>query len=118
MDFDQLFDRTTGYDDLDHRLALTRAKKRELLTVLDFPQVPLHNNQAERDLREVVVKRKISSGPRGPDGAQAWEVYFTLLLTCRRQGVNFYDYLCDRIAQAQQMPALAELIHAHAPTGK
>jgi len=117
-DFDQLFSRTTGYDDLDHRLALTRAKKVKLLVVLDFPEVPLHNNQAERDVREGVIKRKISSGPRGPDGAQAWEVYFTLLLTCRRQGVNFYAYLRDRIAQTNQMPALADWVRASAPPAK
>ena len=118
LDFDQLFGRTTGYDDLDHRIALSRAKKAKLLIVLDFPAVPLHNNQAERDLREGVVKRKISSGPRGPDGAQAWEVYFTLLFTCRRQDVNFYAYLCDRIAQTGQLPALAELVRASAPPAK
>jgi hypothetical protein len=35
--FDELFSCTTGYDALDHRIALTRAKKKELLVVLDFP---------------------------------------------------------------------------------
>jgi hypothetical protein len=114
--FDELFGRTTGYDALDHRIALTRAKKTELLVVLDFPEVPLDNNLAERDLREGVVKRKISYGPRGADGAQAWEVFLTLLATCRKNGVNFYAYLCDRISQANQMPALATLVRARAPT--
>lgn len=114
--FDALFGRTTGYDDLDHRIALTRAKKPELLVVLDFPEVPLDNNLAERDLREGVVKRKISYGPRVADGAQAWEVFLTLLATCRKNSVNFYAYLCDRISQARQMPALATLVRARAPT--
>ena len=114
--FDELFGRTTGYAALDHRIALTRAKKIELLVVLDFPDVPLDNNLAERDLREGVVKRKISYGPRGADGAQAWEVFLTLLATCRKNGVNFYAYLCDRISQANQMLPLATLVRAHAPT--
>jgi len=114
--FDAFFARTTGYDDLDHRIALTRAKKSELLVVLDFPQVPLNNNLAERDLREGVVKRKISYGPRVPDGAQAWEVFLTLLATCRKNSVNFYAYLCDRISQTNQMPALDALVRARAPT--
>lgn len=114
--FDELFGRTTGYAALDHRIALTRAKKRELLVVLDFPDVPLDNNLAERDLREGVVKRKISYGPRGADGAQAWEVFLTLLATCRKHGVNFYAYLGDRISQTNHMPPLATLVQAHAPT--
>lgn len=115
--FDELFGRVTGYAELDRRIALTRANKAELLLVLDFPEVPLENNLAERDLREGVVKRKISSGPRGPDGAQAWEVFLTLLATCRKNGVNFFAYLCDRIAQLNQAPPLAGLVRAHAPTG-
>lgn len=114
--FDELFGRTTGYDDLDHRIALTRAKKTELLVVLDFPEVPLNNNLAARDLREGVVKRKISYGPRVADGAQAWEVFLTLLATCRKNSVTFYAYLCDRISQANQMPALTTLVRARAPT--
>ncbi|MBA3530783.1 MAG: transposase [Ardenticatenales bacterium] len=117
QDFDTLFDPTTGSILLDDRLRLTRAKKELLLLVLDFPEVPLENNRAERDLREVVVKRKISIGPRTPDGAQAWEVFFTLLTTCAKQGVNFFAYLLDRISGSYQMPALADLVRAHAPTG-
>lgn len=114
--FDELFGRVTGYTELDHRIALTRENKAELLLVLDFPDVPLENNLAERDLREGVIKRKISSGPRGPDGAQAWEVFLTLLATCRKNGVNFFAYLCDRIAQLHQTPPLALLVRARAPT--
>lgn len=114
--FDELFGRVTGYADLDHRIALTRAKKAELLVVLDFPDVPLHNNLAERDLREGVIKRKISYGPRVADGAQAWEVFLTLLATCRKHGVNFFAYLCDRISQTNRAPPLAILVHTRAPT--
>ncbi|MBA3530996.1 MAG: transposase, partial [Ardenticatenales bacterium] len=113
-DFDALFEPNSGSVLLDDRLRLTRAKKELLLLVLDFPEVPLENNRAERDLREVVVKRKISSGPRTPDGAQAWEVFFTLLTTCGKQGVNFFAYLLDRISGAYQLPPLADLVRAHA----
>ncbi len=35
-----------------------------LLLVLDFPEVPLDNNEAERALREYVIKGKISNGTR------------------------------------------------------
>jgi hypothetical protein len=112
--FDELFSRTTGYDELDRRIALTRQKKRELLLVLDFPEVPLDNNEAERALREYVIKRKISNGTRTDDGTEAWEVFLSLLDTCRKNDVNFYDYLCDRILRSYEMPSLASVVLAHA----
>jgi len=112
--FDALFSRTTGYEALDQRIARTRQKKAELLLVLDFPEVPLENNEAERALREYVIKRKISNGTRTTEGTQAWEVFLSLVDTCRKNGVNFYRYLCDRISHAYQMPALDSLVLAHA----
>ena len=109
-EFDRLFSQVTGYDDLDHRLTLTRQKKPYLLLVLEFPEVPLDNNEAERALREYVVKRKISNGTRTEAGTQAWEIFLALVDTCRKLGVNFYQYILDRISQTFEMPALATLI--------
>ncbi len=109
-EFDRLFSQVTGYDDLDHRLSLTLQKKPYLLLVLDFPEVPLDNNEAERALREYVVKRKISNGTRTEAGTQAWEIFLALVDTCRKQGVNFYQYILDRISKTFEMPSLATLI--------
>ena len=109
-EFDRLFSQVTGYDELDHRLSLTRQKKPYLLLVLEFPEVPLDNNEAERALREYVVKRKISNGTRTEVGTQAWEIFLALVGTCRKLGVNFYQYILDRISQTCEMPALANLI--------
>lgn len=116
-DFDALFEPATGSILLDDRIRLTRAKKPQLLLVLDFPELPLENNRAERDLREALVKRKISTGPRTADGAQTWEVFLTLLATCRKQGLNFFAYLRDRISGTNALPALPDLVLTHAPTG-
>jgi len=68
-----LFSTETGYDELDKRIALTKEKKEELLLVLWFPEIPIHNNPTELALRELVVKRKISNGTRSEDGKAAWE---------------------------------------------
>jgi len=92
-EFDELFLRRTGYDDLDEKLALTYAKKNELLTVLDYPEVPLHNNLSESGLRELVVKRKISGGVKTEEGLKSWENNMTILATCKKLGVSFYDYI-------------------------
>jgi hypothetical protein len=45
--FDHLFGQPSGYQQLDERLARTRAKKDALLMVLDHPEILLHNNPAE-----------------------------------------------------------------------
>jgi hypothetical protein len=60
-EFDALFGQKTGYDDLDNRLSLTFNKKSELLTVLDYPVVPLHNNLSEKNrLLHSVAKNKLN----------------------------------------------------------
>lgn len=111
-EFDQLCSRITGYDKLDHRIALTRKKKEHLLLVLEFPEIPLHNNPAERALREYVVKRKISNGTRTTDGTKAWDVFLSFLDTCQKNDVNFYAYIRDRISNSYEMPSLASIVLA------
>ena len=55
-EFDTLFSTKTGYDELDKRIAMSKAKKEELLTVLKHPEVPLHNNLSENGAR--IQKRR------------------------------------------------------------
>ncbi len=109
-EFDDLLSTVTGYDDLDHRIALTCKKKSYLLLVLDYPEIPLDNNLSERDLREIVIKRKISNGTRTKEGTKSWDVFFSILGTCQKNNVNFYDYLRDRISAANEMPSLASVL--------
>ncbi len=47
LKFDRIFKTTTGYAELDNRIAKTFAKKAELLLVLSQPERPKHNNAAE-----------------------------------------------------------------------
>jgi len=58
-------------------------------------------------MREHVIKRKISNGTRTDDGTKAWEVFLSLLDTCRKNEVSFYDYLCDRISKSYERLSLA-----------
>lgn len=108
--FDEIFSTQTGYDELDKRIQLTKAKKDHLLVVLAYPDTPLHNNPAELALRAYIVKRKISFGTRTAEGTQSWETFFTIMDTSRKLGVNFRDYLYDRISKLYKMPSLASLI--------
>ena len=66
--FDSIFTRKTGFASLDIALKRIYQNKSELLLVLDRPDVPLHNNLSERDIREYVKKRKISGSTRSDVG--------------------------------------------------
>ena len=110
MSFDELFGQKTGYEDLDKRLSLTLAKKDALLVVLKYPEIPLHNNLSENGVREIVIKRKISGGVETDEGKTALENYMTILATCRKQGVSFYNYILDIfVGQKHEVP-LSQLI--------
>jgi hypothetical protein len=112
--FDLLFTQRTGYRALDERIALTQAKKRELLMVLEHPEIPLHNNAAELGARQRVRKRDVSFGPRTAEGVAAWDTFMSLAATTKKLGVSFYQYIHDRICGLNQVPHLADIIDAQA----
>jgi hypothetical protein len=49
--FDRIFTGKTGFVTLDRLLARLNANKPELLKVLDRPEIPLHTNGTENDIR-------------------------------------------------------------------
>lgn len=77
--------------------------------VLVRPEMPLHNNAAELGVRRRVRKRAISFGPRSGDGVKARDIFISLAATPKKLGVNFLQYVSDRISEINQMP-LAELL--------
>lgn len=108
--FDELFATVTGYDDLDARIAKTRAKRTERLQVLAHPELPLHNNTAELGCRARVRRRDVSFGPRTAAGTRAWDVGLTLVATAKKLGVNIYHSIQDRLSGRNELPSLADLI--------
>ncbi len=54
--FDRIFSRVTGFTLLDQLLRRLRKQKADLLRVLDRPEIPLHTNGSENDIRAVVTK--------------------------------------------------------------
>jgi hypothetical protein len=109
-EFDALFDAPSGYAELDKRMASTLSHKDALLLVLQFPELPLHNNPAELSARGRVRKRDVSFGPRTEDGKQAWDTFMTLAATTKKLNVSFYEYVRDRILKKNAIPPLPELI--------
>src|SRR5205085_747541 len=113
-EFERLFEQTTGYQQLDERLALTLAKKDQLLVVLSHPEILLHNNPAELGARQRVRKRDVSLQARTREGIGAWDTFQTLVSTAKKLEVNIYQYLHDRLAQTNTLPSLAQLIKQRA----
>lgn len=98
------------YQVINDRLALTYSKRDRLLVVLDRPTTPLHNNLSEIGGRGAKVKSKISGGTRSDLGRRAWDTFGSLNLTCRRLGINFYDYLMDRLLGLNKIARLGKVI--------
>ena len=65
--------------------------KDEVLRFLTNPAVPFTNNQAERDLRMMKVKQKISGGFRVIEGAQIFSAIRGFISSSNKQGLNILD---------------------------
>jgi hypothetical protein len=109
-DFDRLFLQKTGWPELNEAMQKIHGKKKELLLVLEHPEIPLHNNLSENDIRQYVKKRKISAGTRSDAGRRCRDTFLSLKTTCRKLGVTFWRYLRDRIRRLEEIPSLADLI--------
>lgn len=84
-------DEATWSAHLDRLLARLHARKDELLHVLDRPEIPLHTNGAENDIRCHVTKRKISGSTWSDHGRQARDTFLGLLKTCQKLGISFFE---------------------------
>jgi len=115
--FDRIFSRKTGFVTLDRLLVRLQANKSELLKVLDRPEIPLHTNGSENDIRCQVTKRKICGGTRSEAGRDCRDAFLGLNKTCAKLGITFWNYLGARLAVpgATPVPPLTELVRAPAP---
>lgn len=96
---------------LGKALAYLESQRESLAVFLTDPRVPLSNNDSERDLRHVVVGRAnwlVFASPRG--GEVACRLY-SLVLSCKENGVDPQAYLEDVLARVSTTPAsrIAEL---------
>lgn len=108
--FDNIFQQKTSYETLNRCLERLAQLKDELLLVLRRPEVPLHTNGSESDIRDYVKKRKVSGGTRSDLGRRCRDTFISLKKTCRKLGVSFWNYLQDRFHQVQILPSLPEQV--------
>ena len=68
--------------------------------VLDRPEIPLHTNGSENDLRCYVTRHKVSAGTRSDLGRDCRNAFPGLAKTCDRLGIAVGDYPGSRLRVA------------------
>lgn len=109
-EFDRLFSTKTDYDLLDDRINKTLAKKCQLLVVLDYPDIELHNNASELGVRQQVRYRDVSLQTKNEAGTKIKDALLTVVETAKKLKVSIWEYLLDRIDNKFKLTSLADLI--------
>lgn len=108
--FDEIFNDKTGYQALDEKLTAIAKNKIQLLMVLKYPNIPLHNNESERGARAQVRKRDVSLHTITPEGTKALDTFLSLKETTKKCGANFFEYIHDRITKKGRIQRLGMII--------
>ena len=108
--FETIFTRKTDFETLNQALQRLHKNKSELLLVLDRPEIPLHNNLSENDIREYVKKRKVSGSTRSENGRRCRDTFASIKKTCRKLGISFWQYIEDRLSGKNAIPPLPQLV--------
>jgi hypothetical protein len=69
----------------------------ELLTFLREPNVPSDNNGGERDIRSLAAARSDGGTNRSAWGAKAFANLKSVVRTCQKNGVRFFDYMLQLV---------------------
>ncbi|MDP2932613.1 MAG: IS66 family transposase [bacterium] len=83
----------------DHTLAKKLAKRFKGAAAEDYfrfltePGVEPTNNGTERQIRPVVIDRRITQGTRGQAGMRWCERIWTILATCKKQDRDVFDFI-------------------------
>lgn len=85
-----------------------RDYREAVLAFLHHPEVPFDNNLAERDLRMMKVKQKISGCFRTWQGAEVFAAVRTYLATARKQGVSMLQAAYLAFCGTPFIPAIPE----------
>ncbi|MBK83503.1 MAG: IS66 family transposase, partial [Gammaproteobacteria bacterium] len=99
------------------RAAIQYGTKREteLRVFLEDADLPMDTNNIEREIRPIAVGNKNWMFSWTEAGAEQLGVIYSLIATCRMQGVDPYTYLVDVLLRVGQHPAskVDELIPRH-----
>ena len=72
--------------------SLTKARDK-IFTFLLYPNVPAHNNDSEKAIRNIKVKLKVSQQFKSPQGAIDYANLRSIVDTSRKRGMNEFEAL-------------------------
>jgi hypothetical protein len=112
--FKEIFTTQTRFETLNQLLKRLHRNKPELLLVLERPEVPLHTNGSERDIRDYVKKRKVNGSTRSGLGRRCRDTFASLKKTCHKLRISFWEFILDRVSATNAIPPLPSLIRERA----
>jgi len=84
----QIVNASASHPGIQHIQNIFREKKQRLYRWALDPRIPADNNRAERELRPLVIARKISFGSQSDAGSQTREILMSVLLTMKKRHPN------------------------------
>lgn len=87
-------------------------KQNRLYGWCQSPQIPAENNYAEREIRKIVIARKMSYGSQSPEGAKTRETWTSILQTLKKREDNPRDKLVkvlNNLSQNENLDIAEEL---------
>jgi hypothetical protein len=112
--FDQLFVPNTEYSQLNQCIKRTIENKAQLIGVLKYPQIPLHNNLSELGARKKKRKGDISLHTMTKIGTMIQDAWMTIVQTANQLGVDIYKYINAKISKNNSAVSLDDLIYQKA----
>ena len=88
---DQIIKRSYIHEDAKRVQVRITNQRENLLTALLHESVPLTNNQAERDLRGLVIQRKISGSSQSAGGAETTAILTSIVSTLNKRQIDLMD---------------------------
>lgn len=110
---DELLPGTPPNSALGKALGYTHRQWEKLVRYADHPDVPAHNNFAEQQIKHYATGRKNWYFCYDKVGAQASANLFSLVMTCRVNGVDCFQYLSyvfEQLPTATTLDALEALL--------
>lgn len=84
-------------DILQDIIKKVKRQQPRILTFVEHPDAPCHNNYGEFLIRIGVLKRKISGGSVSAEGANAYAILLSIYVTCRLRGISFPKYMKESL---------------------
>lgn len=100
--FDEMVDKRSP---LGKAVSYARNRKKELSVFLEHEDVPISNNHVERAIRPVAVGRKNWMFCWTEVGAKYATIAFTLIESCKMNGINPWEYIMDVLQRLDSHPA-------------